>query len=185
MELFLSWLHLLSESALLKHPALQSVNSLLFAYVLLALVTKRLVILLAFFMSCLLFLCVTFDILKEWHLYCLVAVMYSYIIRDNLSNKSMTCCAIIFSLSLAMMIDAFMYEEFNGASQTVLYNNVEFIATSAHIIFIYSFVDHTKIRNSLRGLARTFVILSRHSYRFNIIWYNRKKTSQIYQQWTT
>lgn len=150
-----------------------TINSFLFTvYLVVSVVIRKAAFIAAFFMSCLLFNAAIFDPMSEASLYLITFAMYSYVILCNgLTLKSRIACGIILILSLILAYDAYFYgvDGYYGAHETIVYNNIEYLSLYAHIIFISSFVNITRIKNSLRNFVSSIVLISRHSANFVVL----------------
>ena len=161
-----------SVSELAKQNPSQSVNSLiLFAYMVLSISLKRPSLMMAFFMSCMLFDMRLFDPLSEASLYLLTFVIYSYVIFDIACNRRATiACGIILTLSITMAYDAYHYgaNGVYGTHETIIYNHIEHLALYAHIIFICSLIPYRRIGDSIRHCVNSIVHYTRNSAYFVI-----------------
>jgi hypothetical protein len=175
MDIFV-WFLQKNASALAVAP--NNLNSLLFiAYVVLCLIIRRPVFLLAFFMSCMLFELSLFDSVKEYQLYLLTLVIYSYAYQECKTTKTKICCVIILLLSVVFACNAFFYgvNGYYGEAQTLVYNHIENLALLAHILFIWSFVDYKRVQNSIRNFIDSIVYSAVNSDYMLFYWYNNIK----------
>jgi hypothetical protein len=156
----------------------QNVNSLLIAYVILSLVINRPVLLLVYLSSEMLYQLSIFDFLLEWQLFAIECIMYSYVFTILNTIKTKSACALIFSIALYFIYDAHKYGATEGYEgyQTILYSNIEYIFTCAHIIFIGSFVSIGRIRSSLRSFIDSISRIALNSDYMLFYWYNSGKT---------
>jgi hypothetical protein len=156
----------------------QNVNSLLIAYVILSLVINRPVLLLVYLSSEMLYQLSIFDFLLEWQLFAIECIMYSYVFTILNTIKTKSACALIFSIALYFIYDAHKYGATEGYEgyQTILYSNIEYIFTCAHIIFIGSFVSIERIRGSLRSFIDSISRIALNSDYMLFYWYNSGKT---------
>ncbi len=171
MDIFLCLLQE-SESALAAARTTSSNTELFFAYVLLAVITKRPHLLMAFFMGCLLFECAIFDSLTEYQLYLIGFLIYSYVIPCNVfSHKTKLACAIMCFLCLLCAYDAAFYgvNGFYGERETFVYNNIEHLFICSHCLIICSFVDIERIRNNLRSFIDGIRSMSANSVYFVVM----------------
>jgi hypothetical protein len=163
----------ISESALVLHSLNLNVNSILFtAYVLVSVLTKRAAFIAAFFFSCLLFDAALFDPLSEASLYLLTFAIYSYVIACNaLTFYQKLACGIILILSITLAYDAYFYgmDGIYGAHETIVYNNIEYLALYAHIIFISTLIPYRGIGDSIRRFVDTFMLITRNSANFVLL----------------
>lgn len=164
----LEWFPLLNVSELVQNP--RNSNTVLFlVYFLLSLLIKRPSLLAAFLLSSMLFECSLFESLSEASLYLLTFATYSYVI----TCKSLTCiqrmgCGTILILSLTLAYDAYFYGlgGVYGEAETVIYNNIEYLALCSHIIFISTLTPYRRIGNSIRRFVDSILLLSRNSAYF-------------------
>ena len=157
--------------------AAQNVNSLLVIYLVLALIINKPVLLLAYLSSEMIYQLSIFDFLVEWQLFAIECIIYSYVFNQLSTIKSKAACAVIFSIALYFIYDAHKYGASEGYDgyQTILYKNIEYIFTLAHIIFICSFISIERIRNNLRSFIDSFSRLAVNSDYMLIYWYNVSK----------
>ena len=155
----------------------QNVNSLLIAYVILSLIINRPVLLLVYLSSEMLYQLSMFDFLLEWQLFAIECIMYSYVFTTLNTLKTKSACALIFSIALYFIYDAHKYGATEGYEgyQTILYNNIEYIFTCAHIIFIGSFVSIGRVRDSLRSFIDSISRIALNSDYMLFYWYNSGK----------
>ena len=168
MEL-LQWLHLLNDLAVSTSQSqnnlnlsLNIANSLFVAYVLLALITKKVAPLAAFFLSVLLVDNVYMMKIGEPSMYLLVAAIYLHVFETCLTAKQKGCCVIILLTAIFLSMDAALYGKHGvyEENETFIYRNIEYISLCAHGLFISSFICLRKIRNSIRNFISS---LSRFS----------------------
>lgn len=155
----------------------QNLNSLTVIYLVLALMINRPSLLVAYFLSEMLFQLSIFDVLPEWHLYAIEFIIYTYIFTSLETIKSKYACSIIISTSIYFIFDAYIYgdEGAYGGYETILYKSIESIFTCAHIILIGSLIPIERIRNSLRGFISSISRIALNSDYFIICWYNTDK----------
>lgn len=180
MEL-LEWLHLLNGLELNQSQAsLNVANSLFLAYTILALVTKKVAPLAAFFMCVLLVDNTVLLVIKEYQIYMLMCVIYSYVFIGLDNTKSKISCGIIALSTIILAFDARLYGKngFYGASETFIYNNIEYIALFVNLLFIASFISYKRIRNALQSFFNIIACFSGNSACFFICWYNSIKQSK-------
>ena len=163
----------------------QNVNSLLIAYVILSLVINRPVLLLAYLSSEMLYQLSILDFLLEWQLFAIECIMYSYVFTTLNTLKTKSACVLIFSIALYFIYDAHEYGATEGYEgyQTILYKNIEYIFTCAHIIFIISFISIGRIRDGLRDFVNSISRIALNSDYMLFSWYtiykiqsNKQKT---------
>ena len=162
----------------------QNVNSLLIAYVILSLVINRPVLLLVYLSSEILYQLSIFDFLLEWQLFAIECIMYSYVFTVLNTLKTKSACALIFSIALYFIYDAHKYgatEDYEGY-QTILYKNIEYIFTCAHIIFISSFISIERIRNNIRNLVNSISRIALNSDYMLFSWYTIYKIQSTKQK---
>lgn len=153
-------------SALLQNP--QNANSELFlAYLVLAIYTKKPLLLAAFFMSCMLFELSFFDVLSEASLYLITFAIYSYVICcRSLTNKQRLACFAPVLLSIILAHDAYFYgiNGLYGTHETAVYNNIEYLALLCHIIVISALIPYSRLRNSAINFVDFILRMSRNSH---------------------
>ncbi len=174
MDIF-SWF--LQKSASEQVTALSANSELFIAYVALSLIIKRSVFLLAFFISCLLFECGIFDSLKEYQLYLITMVMYSYVFSYCKSLVNRFGCVIILILSFTLAVDAFFFGA-NGyftENETFIHNNIYSFALFAHAFFICSFINIKRILDGIRDFIDHVVSMSPNSA--YLFWYCYNKVT--------
>ncbi|QDP52060.1 MAG: hypothetical protein Unbinned706contig1000_4 [Prokaryotic dsDNA virus sp.] len=167
----LEWFPLLSESALQLIPARSANSELLAAYLIVSIIIKRASFLAAFFISCMFMEMSLFDPLSEASLYLLTFATYSYVISCNaLTFYQKLACGIILILSITLAYDAYFYgmDGIYGAHETIVYNNIEYLALYAHIIFICSLIPYRRIGDSIRHCVNSIVHYTRNSAYFVI-----------------
>lgn len=179
MEL-LQWLHLLNDLAENLNQrqsslSLNIANSLFVAYVLLALITKKVAPLAAFFLSVLLVDNVYMIKVSEAYMYLLVAVIYLHVFEICLTRKQVIGCGIIFLTAIFLSLDAALY----GQNKTFVYRHIECISLCAHSFFISTFVSVRKIRNTLRNLINYVSRISYNSDYMLVYCYNSLKSNLL------
>jgi hypothetical protein len=175
MEL-LEWFQQLNAHDL-KLADLKSESSIFFVYVILGLFIKRPVLPLAFLSCYILVNGAFFQVIEEYQVYLAVCVIYSYVFEICRTRQSKIACVIILFISMAFAVDALLYgvNGYYGTHQTIIYNNIEYIATCCHIIFISSFISVERILNSLRDFIGSIVRITANSDYMFIYWYNVSK----------
>ena len=129
------------------------------------------------FLSC---ECVQFlNAINDYQAYYMVLIMWSYMFTTLTKKRNIITCAIICLLSLTCAQDAYYFGEFGiyGTHKTWLYRNIEYIAFSAHIVFVGSFIDISKIRNRLRCIIDRISGVQAVSDYASRIMYNANKES--------
>ena len=181
MEL-LQWFHLLNdleENLSLNQNlnlSLNIANSLFVAYTLLALITKKVAPLAAFFLSVLLVDNVYMMKVSEAYMYLLVAAIYlQYVFEICLTRKQVIGCGIIFLTAIFLSLDAALY----GQNKTFVYRHIECISLCAHSFFISTFVSVRKIRNTLRNLINYVSRISYNSDYMLVYCYNSLKSNLL------
>ena len=173
----LEWFQLLSvnelPSNLSQNLLSQNSNAYIFiAYALISIIIKRASYMAAFFMSCMLFEMRFFDPLSEASLYLITFAIYSYVIFVMPCNKVVTiACVIMLLLSITLAYDAYFYglNGYYGASETYVYNNIEYLALYAHIILISSLVPFRRISDNIRYMLAASVRMSRNTVNFVLL----------------
>lgn len=161
----------------LKLSDLKNESSIFALYVILGLITKRSVYPLAFFMCYLLVNASIFQAVLEYQAYLITCVIYSYVFNDCPTKQSKYSCGTICLISISLAIDAYLYgvDGYYGTRQTLLWENVEYIATCAHLILISSLIPIERIRNNLRSFINSFGRIARNSDYMLVYWYNVSK----------
>jgi hypothetical protein len=152
--------------------AINSTKILFTVYALVAICIKRPQLLAAFFVSCLLFESSFFDVISESHLYLITFIIYSYVITCNqFNNKTKTACVIMCILCAIFAYDAAFYgvDGYYGATETVIYNNIERLFICCHVFIIATLFDIRAIGNNIRDFCSSIVRMSRHSVNFTIV----------------
>jgi hypothetical protein len=162
----------------------QNVNSLLLIYIALSLIINRPVLLLAYLSTEMLYQLSIFDSLLEWQLFAIECIMYSYVFTTLNTLKSKSACAVLFSIALYFIYDAHKYGATDGYGgyQTILYKNIEYIFTCAHIFFVSSFISIRRIRYNTRKFIDSISRISLNSDYMLFCWYNIYKTKQNKQK---
>ena len=170
MDLF-SWFLQAAESAQVVRE--RSSNTELFlVYVLVSFFIRKPQLLAAFFMSCLLFESSFFDVFSECHLYLMTFIIYSYVITCNqFNNKTKGACVIMCILCALFAYDAAFYgvNGYYGATETVIYNNIERLSVCCHILIIASVFNIRSIINNCRDFCRSIVRMSYHTVNFTVL----------------
>jgi hypothetical protein len=161
----------------LKLADLKSESSIFFVYVILGLFIKRPVLPLAFLSCYILVNGAFFQVIEEYQVYLAVCVIYSYVFEICRTRQSKIACVIILFISMAFAVDALLYgvNGYYGTHQTIIYNNIEYIATCCHIIFISSFISVERILNSLRDFIGSIVRITANSDYMLVYMYNNDK----------
>jgi hypothetical protein len=162
----------------------QNVNSLLLIYIALSLIINRPVLLLAYLSTEMLYQLSIFDSLLEWQLFAIECIMYSYVFTTLNTLRSKSACAVLFSIALYFIYDAHKYGATDGYEgyQTILYKNIEYIFTCAHIFFVSSFISIRRIRYNTRKFIGSISRISLNSDYMLFCWYNIYKTKQNKQK---
>ena len=148
-----------------------SVNSLFFTYAILALITKEVAYLAAFFAAC---LAVSVIYITDYQVYLVDLIIYSYIYFYAKNYKTKLACVIIMLLDLGMATDAIVYAE----TQTILYNNIEHLALLSHLLLIASIIPFQCIRICMADFFNSLRNIQTVNYFFVVFWYNNKNTYQ-------
>ena len=164
MDIF-QWVLLGSESAL---AAVKNSNTdlFVFAYIVVSFLIKRPELLLAFFMSCLLFESSFFDTFSEAQLYLITFLIYSYVIPCNaFKMRTKLACVIMCFLCLLFAYDAafFGVNGFYGERQTFIYNSIEYFFICTHCLIILSLINFKRVRNYLRSVIDSVCNMSANS----------------------
>ena len=179
MEL-LECLHLASASA-------SSSNVLIgVLYVLYAITSIRIQkgrYLLAFFFSDFVMACSIFEVLPEYQIYLIDFIVYSYIYPYTTSRKVKNACGIICLLDLILVYNAYKYGVggTHGASETLIYQNIEYLAFYVNIILIVSLIPFGRIYNGICHLLDHAFGVKSNSYFMLTFWYTiHKATNQAF-----
>jgi len=167
----LEWLELLSANA---RSSNWLANALFILYVIVSILIKKSRYVVAFFLSVFIVECSLFDLMQEYQLYLTSFIVYSYIYSYAVNAKTKMACVIMCLLDLILSYDAYKYGigGAHGESETILYENIEYLAFSAHIIIIISLVRLGRILDNIRSLFRYVFSVSCYSSYLFIIWYN-------------
>jgi len=167
----LEWFQLLNDLVINQTELSLRINNVLFVlYVLLAIATKRVAPLAAFFMSVLLVDNVVLSRISEPAMYMIVFAIYTYVFHTCTTLISRFCCVIMMLTSFVFAVDAKYYGVggLYGESETFIYSNIEHIALFVNILFICSFISYKRIRDCLQRLFDSVVSFSRNSACFFI-----------------
>lgn len=150
----------------------QSVNSLLLlAYMVISVALRKPSYVMAFFASCMLFDAELFDPLSESQLYAITFAIYSYVIFDIERNGFATlACGILIALIITIGYDAYFYGAggYYGEAETIVYDNIESLALSAHTILIASLIHYRRIWNNILSFFDS--IVSSTSSAYNVLY---------------
>ncbi len=152
--------------------AINNTQLFFIVYALVAICIKRPQLLAAFFVSCLLFESSFFDVFSECYLYLMTFIIYSYVITCNqFNNKTKSACVIMCILCALFAYDAAFYgvNGYYGATETVIYNNIERLFICSHILIIASVFNIRSIINNCRNLCRSIVRMSYHTVNFTVL----------------
>jgi len=141
-------------------------------YALVAICIKRPQLLAAFFVSCLLFESSFFDVFSECHLYLMTFIIYSYVITCNqFNNKTKSACVIMCILCALFAYDAAFYgvNGYYGATETVIYNNIERLFICSHILIITTLFNIRAIINNCRNFCGFIIRMSSRSVNFALL----------------
>jgi len=147
-------------------------NMLIIAYFVCSLFIRKPQLLAAFFMSCLLFESSFFDVFSECHLYLMTFIIYSYVITCNqFNNKTKSACVIMCILCALFAYDAAFYgvNGYYGATETVIYNNIERLSVCCHILVIASVFNRRAIINNIRAFCGVIVRMSYRTVNFTVL----------------
>ncbi len=152
--------------------AINNTQLFFIVYALVAIFIKRPQLLAAFFVSCLLFESSFFDVFSECYLYLMTFIIYSYVITCNqFNNKTKAACVIMCILCALFAYDAAFYgvNGYYGATETVIYNNIERLSVCCHILIIASVFNIRSIINNCRNFCRSIVRMSYRSVNFALL----------------
>tara|TARA_R110001606_G_scaffold27768_1_gene88626 strand:- start:7977 stop:8387 length:411 start_codon:yes stop_codon:yes gene_type:complete len=125
-----------------------------------------------------------FQAIKEYQVYLFVIVIYSYVFSDCPTKQSKYACVTICLLSLSLAIDAFLYgtDGYYGTRQTILWENIEYLAACAHLVFISSFISIERIRDGLRDFVNSISRIALNSDYMLFSWYTIYKIQSTKQK---
>ena len=171
---FLECLHLESASASSSNVL---IGVLYILYAIISILIKKSRYLLAFFFSDFVMACSIFDVLQEYQIYLIDFIVWSYIYPCAPNKKVKNACGIICLLDLILVNNAFLYGVggTHGASETLIYQNIEYLAFYVNLIVILSLVPFSRIYNGICCLLdNAFSVKANSSYML-IIWYTVSK----------
>ena len=177
MEL-LEWLQLASVSASSDYLL---GNVLFLMYITVSVIIKKSRYLLAFFFSEFMISFFAFDGLQEYQIYLTDFVVYSYVTCYAHSLKVKNACGIMCLLDLILMNDALKYgvNGTHGGFETVIYQNIEYLAFSANLLIISSLLPFGRIYDCIcRMLDNAFSVKASSSYML-VFWYTISKIQSI------
>jgi len=177
----LEWLQVASVSAS-KNSG--SIDLTFMLYVVASMLIKKSRYLLAFFFSDLLIACSIFDGLQEYQIYLTCFIVYSYVSCYAHTLKVKSACGIMCLLDLILMYDALKYgiNGTHGELETVIYQSIEYLAFSAHLIIISALLPFGRIYDSACDLfSNAFRGKSNSSY-IPFFWYNIHKVQSTKQK---
>tara|TARA_R110000772_G_scaffold248137_1_gene362140 strand:- start:2593 stop:3150 length:558 start_codon:yes stop_codon:yes gene_type:complete len=183
MEL-LEWLQLLNDLEKQLEVA-KNVNNIIFVgYVIVATLAKKAAPLVAFLFCVLLVGNEQLLAVSEFNMYMLVVVIYSYTFNSCDKKQSKYACVTICLLSLSLAIDAFLYgtDGYYGTRQTILWENIEYLAACAHLVFISSFISIERIRDGLRDFVNSISRIALNSDYMLFSWYTIYKIQSTKQK---
>ena len=176
MEL-LECLHLASASA--SHSDVL-VGVLYILYAIISIVIKKSRYLLAFFFSDFIFACSIFDVVQEHQIYLIDFIVWSYIYPYAPNKKVKNACGIMCLLDLVLAYNALKYGigGTHGASETLIYQNIEYLAFYANLLIIISLVPFGRIYNGICSLLDHAFGLKSHSSYMLGFWYTINKINK-------
>jgi hypothetical protein len=177
----LEWLQLASASA--SNDYLLG-NVLFLIYITVSVTIKRSRYLLAFFFSEFMVSFFVFDQLQEYQIYLTCFIVYSYVSCYAHTLKVKYACGIMCLLDLILMYDALKYgiNGTHGELETVIYQSIEYLAFSAHLIIISALLPFGRIYDSACDLfSNAFRVKSNSSY-IPFFWYNIHKVQSTKQK---
>ena len=181
MEL-LEWLQVASASAS-KNSG--SIDIMFMLYVVISILIKRSRFLLAFFFSDMLIACSLFDSLQEYQTYLTSFIVYSYVLSHCVNKKTKIACGIMCLLDLTLALDAFFYGVggIHGERQTVIYQNIEYLAFYANLIIVISLLPLRRIHDHICHVFNHACSVKSDSYFMFFFWYNvRKAINQAFSR---
>lgn len=150
---------------------LRNESFLFFIYTVVCVFIKRPVYLLAFFMCFFFINAPIAQSIKEYQVYLLVIVMYSYVFDCCKTNYSKFCCGIIICIAITFSTDAFLYGDGGhyGSSETLIYDYIGSISLFAHILFISSLINYKRIWNNLFSFFSYVEHIENNSYNMQYV----------------
>ena len=144
---------------------------LLICYVVSALITKRLIFLLAFLLSEFYGNCVIFDILPNVAYYLgyasIYCLLYFWCYQTKEKIKTLFAVMLIILLDIGSAIDAGLYPD----SETIFYQSYPILLIFVHIHLISKFVNWQILRLNLGYSANNVLSLLGASYSITFFWY--------------
>ena len=158
----------------------QNANSLVIIYAIVCYIIKRPVFLLAFLLPEIMFNTYYFDSMSEWKLNAIEFVIYSYVFQMCITKKSKIACFIICYTAIHFGIDSYYYgiNGIYGVRETLIYSNIQYINSCAHLLLISTLVPISRIRDGLRNIINSIVCTAANSDYMFICWYNISKIQQ-------
>lgn len=176
----LEWLY--PQSANVKSSNLTDLLFIL--YVIISIIIKKSRYLLAFSFSVFLVECFWFDVLQEYQIFLTYFIVYSYVSCCAHTLKVKSACGIMCLLDLILMYDALKYgiNGTHGELETVIYQSIEYLAFSAHLIIISALLPIGRIYDGIcRLLDYAFRVKSNSSH-VPFFWYNIHKVQSTKQK---
>ena len=166
------WFLLTNENATALVTVKNENDAIFLAYLVLSLLNKESRYLAAFFVSTLLFSLNIFDFLLEYQLYLITFILYSYTVISERRLKTAIGCVIMLYILIIFTLDAYFYGVggINGESQTMVYNNIGYIAVFSHTVIICTLVDHRRIWKGLRYITNIVSSIKDSMYRFSYLY---------------
>ena len=152
-------------------------------YAITSIMIKKSRYLLAFFFSDFIFACSIFDGLQEYQVYLTDFIVYSYLYSYANSKKVKNACGIICLLDLVLVNNALKYGVggTHGASETLIYQSIEYLAFYVNIILIVSLIPFGRIYNGICHLLDHAFGVKSNSYFMLTFWYTtHKATNQAF-----
>ena len=155
----------------LSQTTLKNESSLFLLYALVCFLIRKPVYLLAFFMCFFLVNAEITQSIKEYQVYLIIIVIYSFVFDYCSTRYSKYCCVILVFISVVFSVDAFLYgtDGYYGASETVIYNNIDSIALYAHLLFIGSLVYNSRIYNNIQRFLSCVERITHRGYNMQYI----------------
>lgn len=177
----LEWLELLSANVRSSNGL---ANALFILYVIVSILIKKSRYIVAFFLSIFIVECSFFDLMQEYQIYLTCFIVYSYVSCYAHTLKVKYACGIMCLLDLILMYDALKYgiNGTHGELETVIYQSIEYLAFSAHLIIISALLPFGRIYDSACDLFSNAFRVKSDSSHVPFFWYNIHKVQSTKQK---
>lgn len=165
------------------YVALNVSNILLLCYFVTYLFNRKAVFISVFFVSEVMAYSSFIDFLPDEIYYLLFASLYSalyhFLYITNVKLNTVFACAIIILFSTGAALDASFYPK----TETIFYNNYEFLAMAVHLYFIYTLINWRLLRSFVGTSINSFARFVGANYSMSLFCYthlnNTKKDFKI------